>query len=252
MQRVGMFYATKEGHARQVAERVGAALKARTLDVAVHDVKDADADAALVRSDAAVLVGSVHLGKHEPELVAFVKAHREHLDSIPAAFLSVCGAEAGAEQGSTPEAREVGGARGEAAAGLHGSDGLASAPRTPGRGRVGLHALQRARAMCDEAHREERRAADGHIARLRLHRLDRARRVLPVSRGRAARTISIMKGAICTLYGPGSREPSRHAGGGSHGIYRSYRAVKSATRTATPARARPSKPRSVLSLRSLM
>jgi len=105
MQRVGMFYATKEGHARQVAERVGAALKARTLDVAVHDVKDADADAALVRSDAAVLVGSVHLGKHEPELVAFVKAHREHLDSIPAAFLSVCGAEAGAEQGSTPEAR---------------------------------------------------------------------------------------------------------------------------------------------------
>ena len=73
MQRVGMFYATKEGHARQVAERVGAALKARTLDVAVHDVKDADADAALVRSDAAVLVGSVHLGKHEPELIAFVK-----------------------------------------------------------------------------------------------------------------------------------------------------------------------------------
>ena len=39
MQRVGVFYATKEGHARKVAERVGAALQARTLDVAVHDVK---------------------------------------------------------------------------------------------------------------------------------------------------------------------------------------------------------------------
>ena len=105
MQRVGVFYATKEGHARKVAERVGAALAARTLDVAVHDVTDADADEALGRSDAAVLVGSVHLGKHEPELVAFVKAHREQLDSMPAAFLSVCGEEAGAEQGSTPEAR---------------------------------------------------------------------------------------------------------------------------------------------------
>ena len=105
MQRVGVFYATKEGHARKVAERVAAALEARTLDVAVHDVKDAEADAALVRSDAAVLVGSVHLGKHEPELVAFVKAHREQLDSMPAAFLSVCGAQAGAEQGSTPEVR---------------------------------------------------------------------------------------------------------------------------------------------------
>ena len=105
MQRVGVFYATKEGHARKVAERVGAALNERTLDVAVRDVKDADAAAALVRSDAAVLVGSVHLGKHEPELIAFVKAHRERLDSMPAAFLSVCGAEAGAERGSTPEAR---------------------------------------------------------------------------------------------------------------------------------------------------
>ena len=105
MQRVGIFYATKEGHARKVAERVGAALKARTLDVTVCDVKDTDAAAALVQSDAAVLVGSVHLGKHEPELGAFVKAHRERLDSMPAVFLSVCGAEAGAEHGSTLEVR---------------------------------------------------------------------------------------------------------------------------------------------------
>ena len=105
MQRVGVFYATKEGQARKVAEHVGAALQARALDVAVHDVKDADAAAALGHSDAVVLVGSVHLGKHETELVAFVKGHRAQLDSVPAAFLSVCGAQAGAEQGSTPEAR---------------------------------------------------------------------------------------------------------------------------------------------------
>jgi menaquinone-dependent protoporphyrinogen oxidase len=105
MQRVGMFYATKDGHSRKVAERVGAALKARALEVAVYDVRDADAGAALLRSDAAVLVGSVHHGKHEAELVAFVNAHREQLDAKPTAFLSVSGAEAGAEQGSTPEAR---------------------------------------------------------------------------------------------------------------------------------------------------
>lgn len=105
MQRVGVFYATREGHARKVAERVGAALKARTLEVEVHDVKDTNAAEALVGSDAAVLVGSVHLGKHERELVAFVKAHRAQLDSMPTAFLSVCGAEAGAERGATPEAR---------------------------------------------------------------------------------------------------------------------------------------------------
>lgn len=105
MQYVGVFYATKEGQARKVAERVGAALGTRTLEVTVHDVKGADAVAALARADAAVLVGSVHLGKHEAELVTFVKAHRARLDAMPAAFLSVSGAEAGAEQGSTPEAR---------------------------------------------------------------------------------------------------------------------------------------------------
>lgn len=105
MKRVGVFYATKEGHAHKVAERVGAALAERTLDIAVHNVNDVDASAVLTRSDAAVIVGSVHLGKHEPQLVAFVKAHRLQLDAIPAAFLSVCGEQAGAEQGSTPEAR---------------------------------------------------------------------------------------------------------------------------------------------------
>jgi len=105
VQQVAVFYATKEGHARKVAERVGAALEARTLTVTIRDVKNADAAAALVGCDAAVLVGSVHLGKHEPELVAFVKAHRQQLDALPAAFLSVCGAEAGAEHGASPEAR---------------------------------------------------------------------------------------------------------------------------------------------------
>jgi menaquinone-dependent protoporphyrinogen oxidase len=39
------------------------------------------------------------MGKHEPELVSFVRAHRGRLDTIPSAFLSVCGAEAGFEAG---------------------------------------------------------------------------------------------------------------------------------------------------------
>lgn len=105
MQRVGVFYATKEGHARKVAERVGAALELRSLEVAVHDVKDAEAATALGLSDAVVLVGSVHLGKHEPELIAFVKEHRAKLALVPAAFLSVSGSEAGAEKGATAEVR---------------------------------------------------------------------------------------------------------------------------------------------------
>jgi len=105
MKHVTIIYASKKGHALKVAQHIGAALKARDLDVEVHDVDDVDADAAFIRSDAAVLVGSVHLGKHDPSLIAFVQAHRAKLDIMPTAFLSVCGLEASAEQGSTPEIR---------------------------------------------------------------------------------------------------------------------------------------------------
>lgn len=104
MERVGVFFATREGQARKIAAHIGAALVARGLEVATHDVRDADAPQALERSESAVLVGSVHLGKHEPELVDFVRAHRARLEAIPSAFLSVCGAEAGVEAGP-PELR---------------------------------------------------------------------------------------------------------------------------------------------------
>lgn len=105
MERVGVFYATREGQAKKVAERLSGALVARGLEVATHDVRDGEALAALEGSEAAVLVGSVHLGRHEPELVSFAREHRARLEAMPSAFLSVCGAEAGFEQGPTPELR---------------------------------------------------------------------------------------------------------------------------------------------------
>jgi menaquinone-dependent protoporphyrinogen oxidase len=108
MQRLGVFYATREGQARKVAERIQLALIARGLEVSLHEVKDAQAVTALSRSNAAVVVGSVHLGKHEAELVAFIRAHRAALEAMPAAFLSVCGSQSAAEHGATPEARVLG------------------------------------------------------------------------------------------------------------------------------------------------
>ncbi len=105
MERVGVFYATREGQARKVAERVAAALTLRGLTVAVHEVRDEEAVAALDRSEATVLVASVHLGKHEREMTAFVRTHRARLDALPGAFLSVCGAEAGFENGVISEQR---------------------------------------------------------------------------------------------------------------------------------------------------
>lgn len=89
MKKVGVFYATREGQARKVADRIGGALIARELEVAIHDVRDAEAAEALALSDAVVLVASVHTGHHEPEMIEFVNAH-PRVRELPSAFVSVC------------------------------------------------------------------------------------------------------------------------------------------------------------------
>lgn len=102
MKAVAVFYATREGQARKVADRIAGALIARELEVAVHRVGDDESDAALGLADAAVLVASVHAGKHEREMIDFVQRH-ERVRRIPSSFVSVCVTEAIVESPATPE-----------------------------------------------------------------------------------------------------------------------------------------------------
>ena len=130
-----VFFATREGQARKVAERVGPALVDLGLEAAVHDVTDAEAATALARSEAVVLVGSVPLGKHERELLEFVRRTGARLDEMPSAFVSVCGAESGVEKGAQPEARaKAAEPRGGAAARVHRCNRLAPGARAARRG----------------------------------------------------------------------------------------------------------------------
>lgn len=103
---VAVLYATREGHTRRIADRVAGDLRARGFDVEIKNLRN---DAATVRlSDyaAVVLAASVHIGRHEREMVKFVKKHRTELQQLPAAFLSVTLSEAGAEMsGKTSEER---------------------------------------------------------------------------------------------------------------------------------------------------
>jgi menaquinone-dependent protoporphyrinogen oxidase len=104
MNPVGVFYATREGHTQRIAEHVAASLRQRGLEATVNDVRE---QPAVKRGQyaAAVVAGSVHAGRHEAELVRFVKEHIAELDNLPSAFLSVTLSEAGAERpDATPEA----------------------------------------------------------------------------------------------------------------------------------------------------
>jgi menaquinone-dependent protoporphyrinogen oxidase len=101
--RVGIVYATREGQTRRIAEYLAGAFHARDVPADVFNVEETphpDLDV----YDALVLAASVHLGKHEPTFVRFVKHHRDQLERIPTAFLSVSLSQAGVESVTrTPE-----------------------------------------------------------------------------------------------------------------------------------------------------
>ncbi len=104
MKPIGVFYATRQGHTQRVAERVAATLRARGLEADVRNLRDPADGVVLDKYAGAVLAASIHIGKHEPEMIRFVKQHRPELEAMPTAFLSVNLTEAGVEDiNATPE-----------------------------------------------------------------------------------------------------------------------------------------------------
>jgi menaquinone-dependent protoporphyrinogen oxidase len=101
-----VIYATRQGHTRRVALRITCDLRAHGVDVDVFDA----GDGALLdwtKYAAVCLAASVHVGRYEREMVAFVKAHRGELERLSAAFIPVTLTEAAAEDASRPEAERL-------------------------------------------------------------------------------------------------------------------------------------------------
>lgn len=104
-----VLYATREGQTQRIAEHIAAQIRDRGHSAKVRNVRDIRElrePFDMARYRGAIVAASVHTGKHEPEMVAFVKRHRAELDSMPTAFLSVSLSAAGAEDPEQPaEAR---------------------------------------------------------------------------------------------------------------------------------------------------
>lgn len=94
--KAAVFFATREGHTRRIAERIGLDLRAHGAEVDVFDVRTGGPVDWRAYS-AAVVAASVHLGHHEREMIAFVREHRAELERLSASFVSVTLSEAGAE-----------------------------------------------------------------------------------------------------------------------------------------------------------
>ncbi len=87
---VPVFYASTEGQARRVAERLAAIFRdlrfsSRAIDVASSDADHVD----WTRVRAAVVGASLHAHRHQRAAAAFVREHAGGLNSHPSAFFSV-------------------------------------------------------------------------------------------------------------------------------------------------------------------
>lgn len=99
MKSVAVFYATREGQTQKIAERVAARLGKQGFSTEIRNVLD-DAELDELSSyAAAILAASVHMGRHEREMVKFVRHHLAELQRLPiTAFLSITLSEAGVER----------------------------------------------------------------------------------------------------------------------------------------------------------
>jgi menaquinone-dependent protoporphyrinogen oxidase len=102
MKPILVLYATHEGQTQRIAERVAASVQARGLLTDVVNAAHIPARFSLDDHSAAIVAASVHAGRHEKEIVKFVKDHVQELERIPTAFLSLSLSEAGAEDAMAP------------------------------------------------------------------------------------------------------------------------------------------------------
>lgn len=90
MAHVLVVYATVEGQTRKIAERIGAYAREAGHKPLLMDAASRGAKGMLLpHPDAVFVAASVHFGKHAPAAAEFVRRHRELLESVPSAFLSV-------------------------------------------------------------------------------------------------------------------------------------------------------------------
>ncbi|MGE4325804.1 MAG: flavodoxin domain-containing protein [Pseudodonghicola sp.] len=92
--RILICYASTEGQTRKICRFAAEQLIAKGLSVEMLPAGDA-AEVALAAFDAAILAGSVHLGRLQPELAEFCSEHAGTLNRMPTLLLVVSLAAAG-------------------------------------------------------------------------------------------------------------------------------------------------------------
>jgi menaquinone-dependent protoporphyrinogen oxidase len=105
---LAVFYATREGQTRRIAEHLASALRDRGCAVDVMNVDGGLPPGLDVsRYAGAVVAASIHTGRHQRAMVEFVRKHRAALQALPTTFLSVSLSQAGVEDANASPERKA-------------------------------------------------------------------------------------------------------------------------------------------------
>jgi len=97
-------YGTGEGQTATVAERLAETLTTRGHDPTVVDAADRPADLDAGDFDAVLVGSSIHVGTHDPDVMAFLREERDTLVDRPTGFFQVSLSSATDDPGRQAEA----------------------------------------------------------------------------------------------------------------------------------------------------
>lgn len=102
MNKVLVLYGTHYGQTRAIAMKISERLREQGAQTDVLDARYSQQLPAPDGYDAVVLGSRVEIGRHAPQIVDYIREHREVLERIPTAFFSVSMAASSTTAGSDP------------------------------------------------------------------------------------------------------------------------------------------------------
>jgi menaquinone-dependent protoporphyrinogen oxidase len=87
MTKILIAYGTTEGQTAQIADHLSELMRSRGLEA--HALNLNSQSVSVDGYDAVVVGGSIHMGKHQEDVVEFVRKNRADLERLPSAFFSV-------------------------------------------------------------------------------------------------------------------------------------------------------------------
>jgi menaquinone-dependent protoporphyrinogen oxidase len=85
-----ILYGTTEGQTAKIAERMAEILRQKEHNVTAWSGKNIATSFSTDSYDAAIIGGSIHMGRYPAYLNTFVSKHRDWLNTVPSAFFTVC------------------------------------------------------------------------------------------------------------------------------------------------------------------